>query len=134
MITNSINGIEFTARIKIYKPKLEAKIYKSAGISSLSGASSSLTAGSSSGADMVVHSSGSAVPAIQQASSLFDQFADYGHKIFNTFQKEYTHNGYDAAFFSMSSSSGGAGAYYYGMNTLVKGIEKEYKNKKIPTL
>ena len=133
MIENSINGITFTARIRINKPKLEAKMYKSAGMSSLSGALSSLAIGSSSGADMVVHSSGSAIPTMQHASSLFDQFADYGHKIFNALQKEYKHNGYDAAFFSMSSSSGGVSAYYHGMNTLIKGIEKEYKNKKIPT-
>ena len=133
MYINSISNVQFEARIKVNKSKLEEKILKSAGSSMIGGASSSLLSGTSSGGDMVVHLSNSAVPAMQNSSGLFDQFAHYGHKFLNLFFKNYMHNGYDASFFSLSSNGLGVGAYSHGMNTLVKGIEKEYANKKIPT-
>ena len=82
---------------------------------------------------MIVHNSNSVVPFAQHSSSLFDQFFEYGHKILNLFvNKGYQHNGYDASFFSGTMSSSGAGTYSQGMNTIIKGIEKDYKNK-IPT-
>ena len=133
MIINNTSNIRFEARIKVNKPKLEEKFLKSAGSSMIGGASSSLLSGASMGGDMVVHLSNSAVPAMQNSSGLFDQFAQYGHKLLDVFCKNYNHNGYDASFFSISSSGTGAGAYFQGMNTLVKGIEKEYANKKILT-
>ena len=133
MIINNTSNIRFEARIKVNKPKLEEKFLKSAGSSMIGGASSSLLSGASMGGDMVVHLSNSAVPAMQNSSGLFDQFAQYGHKLLDVFCRDYKHNGYDASFFSISSSGTGAGAYFQGMNTLVKGIEKEYANKKILT-
>ncbi len=127
------NNLSFEARIKINKPKIEGKLLKSAGISSVSGGSSSTMTGVSSGADMIVHNSNFAVSFAQHSSSLFDQFFEYGHKILNLLvNKGYQHNGYDASFFSGSMSSTGVGTYSQGMNTLIKGIQKDYKSK-IPT-
>lgn len=127
------NNLSFEARIKINKPKIESKLLKSTGISLVSGGSSSIMTGASSGADMIVHNSNSAIPFAQHSSSLFDKFFEYGHKILNLFvNKGYQHNGYDASFFSGTMSSTGTGTYSQGMNTLIKGIEKDYKSK-IPT-
>lgn len=127
------NNSTFGARIKINKQKIESEFLQSAGSSLVAGGSSSIMTGTSSGADMIVHNSNSVVPFAQHSSSLFDQFFEYGHKILNLFvNKGYQHNGYDASFFSGTMSSSGAGTYSQGMNTIIKGIEKDYKNK-IPT-
>lgn len=127
------NNSTFGARIKINKQKIESEFLQSAGSSLVAGGSSSIMTGTSSGADMIVHNSNSVVPFAQHSSSLFDQFFEYGHKILNLFvNKGYQHNGYDASFFSGTMSSTGAGTYSQGMNTIIKGIEKDYKNK-IPT-
>ena len=127
------NNSTFGARIKINKQKIESEFLQSAGSSLVAGGSSSIMTGTSSGADMIVHNSNSVVPFAQHSSSLFDQFFEYGHKILNLFvNKGYQHNGYDASFFSGTMSSTGTGTYSQGMNTLIKGIEKDYKSK-IPT-
>ena len=124
------NNSTFGARIKINKQKIESEFLQSAGSSLVAGGSSSIMTGTSSGADMIVHNLNSVVPFAQHSSSLFDQFFEYGHKILNLFvDKGYKHNGYDASFFSGSMSSTGAEIYSQGMNTLIKGIEKDYKNK-----
>lgn len=132
-ISKTENSSTFGARIKINKQKIESEFLQSAGSSLVAGGSSSIMTGTSSGADMIVHNSNSVVPFAQHSSSLFDQFFEYGHKILNLFvNKGYQHNGYDASFFSGSMSSTGAGTYSQGMNTIIKGIEKDYKSK-IPT-
>lgn len=124
------NDLTFEARIRINKPVIGSKLLKSTGCSSTAGGSSTIMTGASSGADMIVHNSNSAVPFAQHSSSLFDQFFEYGHKILNLIiNKGYQHNGYDASFFSAYMSGGGAGAYSHGMNTIIKGIQKDYKNK-----
>ncbi len=127
------NCQSFEARIKINKTKLESKILKNAGSSSVAGGSSTALSGTASGADMIVHNSNSAVPFMQQSFSLFDQFAQFGHKMADEFLKNFhMHDGYDASFFSTSLSGSGTITYAQGMNTIIKGIEKNYKSK-IPT-
>ena len=133
MIINNISNIQFEARIKINKPKFEEKILKCTGSSMIGGASTASSSGAAFGADMVAHISNDAVPVMQHSSSLFDQFADMGHKLFNAALPKYEHNGYDASFFSSSSGATGIGAYVKGMNTLIKGIDKEFTNRNIPT-
>lgn len=123
----------FGARIKINKNKLESSLLKSEGVSAITGGSSTIMTGVGSGADMIVHGSNSAVPAMQSGSSLFDDFAKLGHDLLNRlFNKYPQHNVYDASFFSMTSTTGGLHAYVHGMDNIIKGIKKDYNNK-IPT-
>ncbi len=132
MIINSINNTpHFGARIKINKQKIGNSLLKTAGEASSTGGISTISTGAASGADMTVHNFESAVPSMQQVSSLFDQAAEFGHKTFNVLaQKGYEHNGYDASFFSLSASTGGTLGYMQGMNNIIKAIENK---RKIPS-
>lgn len=134
MIINNTNNIpHFEARIKINKPRIESRILESAGCSSVTGGSSIIVAGTASGSDMIVHGVNSAIPSMQNSFSLFDTFVKLGHKMLEIFSKpEYKHDGYDASFFSTALTGSGIGTYSHGMNTVIKGIEKNY-NTKIPT-
>lgn len=132
MIISSINNSpHFEARIKINKQKIGNALLKTAGEASSTGGISTISTGVASGADMTVHNFESAVPSMQRASSLFDQFAEFGHKAFKILaERGYQHNGYDASFFSSSMSTGGTLGYMQGMNNIVKAIENK---RKIPT-
>ena len=127
------NCTSFGARIKINKQKIYDNLLKSAGEASVTGGSSSLLAGTSSGADMVVHGMPSAVPSAQNSSAMFDQFSHYGHKILKAlFNGKFEHEAYDASFFSTSMSTSGVLTYSNGMDTIVKAINRGYE-RKIPT-
>lgn len=125
--------LNFGARIKISKNKLESSLLKSEGVSAVTGGSSTIVTGAGSGADMMVHGSNNVVPAMQSSSSLFDDFAKFGHDLLNRLMyKPPVHNAYDASFFSTTSTAMGAQVYSHGMNNIIKGIQKDYNNK-IPT-
>ena len=125
--------LNFGARIKISKNKLESSLLKSEGVSAVTGGSSTIVTGAGSGADMMVHGSNNAVPAMQSSSSLFEDFAKFGHELLSRLMnKPPEHNAYDASFFSTTSTAMGAQVYSHGMNNIIKGIQKDYNNK-IPT-
>ena len=127
------NQPQFTARIRINKPKIYNTLLESCGEDSVSGGISTISTGAALGADMTVHNLESSVPVMQGVSSLFNQFAEFGHKILKAFLKEgYEHNGYDASFFGTSMSVSGSLTYSQGMNNVIKVLESKNK-RKLPT-
>ena len=127
------NQPQFTAKIRINKPKIYNALLESGGEDSVSGGISTISTGASLGADMTVHNLESSVPIMQGISSLFNQFAEFGHKILKAFLKEgYEHNGYDASFFGTSMSGSGSLTYSQGMNNIIKAFDNKHKSK-IPT-
>lgn len=127
------NQPQFTARIRINKPKIYNALLESGGEDSVSGGISTISTGAALGADMTVHNLESSVPIMQGISSLFNQFAEFGHKILKAFLKEgYEHNGYDASFFGTSMSGSGSLTYSQGMNNIIKAFDNKHKSK-IPT-
>jgi len=124
------NKTAFSARIKINKQKMYNSALKSTGEVSVTGGSSTVLSGASSGADMIVHGVPSAIPVMQHSSSLFDQFAQYGHKIFEyIFRAKYVPNTYDEALFSTSMTGSGSLSYSYGMDNIIEAIKRSYKNR-----
>ena len=82
-----------------------------------------------------MHSSNSAVPAIQSAFPLFETLAEQGHKILNSAEKGCAHDGYGASAYTFSSSDGGIGAYIQGINNIldIGKLKKKINHHKIPT-
>lgn len=132
MRVSQTNNIHFGAKIRLM-PEISSPILKAGGSSSVGTGISVISSGLASGADVIVHCSDSAVPFMQKCFSLFEHFANAGHKMMDLFVKwKYKHNGYDASFFSTTMSSLGSASYAQGMNYIVKGINKSYHSK-MPT-
>ncbi len=133
MEINKTNNVQFGAKIKLIKPDIKTSLLKIGGSASVATGTSSVGVGASSGADMIVHGSNSAVPFMQSSSSLFDVFAQTAHKMLNSLvRNEYQHGAFDASFFSSVTSTAGSGTYAHGMNNIIKAIERNY-SKKIPS-
>lgn len=123
----SIDKTSFEARIRINKENIGNKLLKYEGGTSVTGGSGIMLTGGASGADMTVHGIPASVPSMQHSSTLFDQFADLGHKALDIFMKNNNvHNAYDASFFSSSLSGAGAFTYSRGMDNIIKAINKKY--------
>ena len=127
------NQPQFTARIRINKPKIYNTLLESSGENSVFGGLSTISTGAASGADMTVHNMECLVPFMEESSSLFNQLAEFGHKVLKTFLKNgYEHDGYDASFFGTSMSGSGSLTYSHGMDNIIKAFENKNKSK-IPT-